>query len=101
MPGGFVDISTWDVRRDVWKGLGEVRVYWKWPRDERSGRWGLGSWAPASLVIHISSYSSEDIVGSRVPRVILFGAIPATILIIPKVPAEVPIVDPTSIDLVL
>nr|GEU66507.1 putative reverse transcriptase domain-containing protein [Tanacetum cinerariifolium] len=43
----------------------------------------------AASVIPISSDSSEDSVGSYVPRVILFGAIPA---IIPVVPAEVPIV---------
>nr|GEX30455.1 hypothetical protein [Tanacetum cinerariifolium] len=26
--------GTWGVGRDVWKGLGEVRVYWKWPGDK-------------------------------------------------------------------
>ncbi|GKF98294.1 hypothetical protein Tco_0297077, partial [Tanacetum coccineum] len=36
--------------------------------------------------ISISSYSSEESVGSRAPRVILFGAIPAIILVIPEVP---------------
>ncbi|GJY34778.1 hypothetical protein Tco_0419247, partial [Tanacetum coccineum] len=46
----------------------------------------------ANLVIPISSNSYEESVGSHVPRVILFGAIPAIILVIPEVPAEVPIV---------
>ncbi|GJV34100.1 hypothetical protein Tco_1394500 [Tanacetum coccineum] len=46
----------------------------------------------AALVIPISSNSSEESVGSYVPRVILFGAIPAIIPVIPYVPAEVPIV---------
>nr|GEU29124.1 hypothetical protein [Tanacetum cinerariifolium] len=46
----------------------------------------------AALVILISSNSSEESVGSHVPRVILFGAIPTIILVILKVPAEVPIV---------
>nr|GEV65352.1 reverse transcriptase domain-containing protein [Tanacetum cinerariifolium] len=36
--------------------------------------------------------SSEESVGSHVPRVILFDAIPAIISVIPVVPAEVPIV---------
>ncbi|GJU08722.1 putative reverse transcriptase domain-containing protein [Tanacetum coccineum] len=43
-------------------------------------------------VIPISSDSSEESVGSHVLRVILFGAIPAIILVIPVVPAEVSIV---------
>ncbi|GKD64469.1 hypothetical protein Tco_1306577 [Tanacetum coccineum] len=42
-------------------------------------------------VILISSYSSEESVGSHVLRVILFGTIPTSILVIPVVPAEVPI----------
>ncbi|GJZ54159.1 putative reverse transcriptase domain-containing protein [Tanacetum coccineum] len=46
----------------------------------------------AAPVIPISSDSSEESVGSHVPRVILFGAIPAIIPVIPEVPAEVPIV---------
>ncbi|GKC27504.1 hypothetical protein Tco_1034798, partial [Tanacetum coccineum] len=46
----------------------------------------------AALVIPISSNSSEESVGSYVPRVILFGVIPAIIPVIPEVPAEVPIV---------
>ncbi|GKA04486.1 hypothetical protein Tco_0683606 [Tanacetum coccineum] len=46
----------------------------------------------ASPVIPISSDSSEEIVGSHVPRVILFGPIPAIIPVIPEVPDEVPIV---------
>nr|GEZ30362.1 putative reverse transcriptase domain-containing protein [Tanacetum cinerariifolium] len=45
----------------------------------------------AAFVISISLYSSEDSVGSHVPRVILFGATPAIILVIHVVPAEVPI----------
>ncbi|GJY99463.1 reverse transcriptase domain-containing protein [Tanacetum coccineum] len=45
-----------------------------------------------AYVIPISSDSSEDSVGSHVPRVILFGAIPAIILVILVVPVEVPIV---------
>ncbi|GJT62013.1 hypothetical protein Tco_1005546 [Tanacetum coccineum] len=35
--------------------------------------------------------SSDESVGSHVPRVILFGTIPTSILVIPVVPAEVPI----------
>ncbi|GKE66773.1 hypothetical protein Tco_1520934, partial [Tanacetum coccineum] len=46
----------------------------------------------AALVIPISSNSSEESVGSYVLRVILFGAIPAIITVIPEVPAEVPII---------
>nr|GEV60228.1 reverse transcriptase domain-containing protein [Tanacetum cinerariifolium] len=46
----------------------------------------------AAPVIHISSDSSEESVGSHFPRVILFGAIPAIIHVIPVVPAEVLIV---------
>ncbi|GJZ65668.1 hypothetical protein Tco_0622364 [Tanacetum coccineum] len=47
-------------------------------------------------VISISSDSSDESVGSHVPRVILFGTIPTSILVIFVVPAEVPIapVDP-------
>ncbi|GJY92467.1 hypothetical protein Tco_0508249 [Tanacetum coccineum] len=45
----------------------------------------------ATLVIPISSDSSKESVGSHVPRVILFGTIPTSILVIPVVPAEVPI----------
>ncbi|GKE86526.1 hypothetical protein Tco_1560268, partial [Tanacetum coccineum] len=37
-------------------------------------------------IISISSDSSEENVGSHAPRVILFGAIPAIILVIPEVP---------------
>nr|GEX03766.1 reverse transcriptase domain-containing protein [Tanacetum cinerariifolium] len=40
----------------------------------------------AALVISISSVSSEECVGSYVPRLILFGAIPAIIFVIPEVP---------------
>ncbi|GKC90875.1 hypothetical protein Tco_1151524 [Tanacetum coccineum] len=40
----------------------------------------------AAPIISISSDSSEESVGSRAPRVILFGVIPAIILVIPKVP---------------
>ncbi|GJW44423.1 hypothetical protein Tco_0073222 [Tanacetum coccineum] len=43
-------------------------------------------------VIPVLSDSSEESVGSHVPRVILFGAIPAIIPVIPMVLAEVPIV---------
>ncbi|GJR97785.1 putative reverse transcriptase domain-containing protein [Tanacetum coccineum] len=46
----------------------------------------------AALVIPISLDSSEESVGSHVLRVILFGAIPAIILVILEVPTEVPIV---------
>ncbi|GJY49304.1 hypothetical protein Tco_0439260 [Tanacetum coccineum] len=42
-------------------------------------------------VIFISSDSSDKSVGSHVPRVIIFGTIPASILVIPVVPAEVSI----------
>ncbi|GJX13513.1 hypothetical protein Tco_0205271 [Tanacetum coccineum] len=40
----------------------------------------------AAPIISISSDSSEESVGSHAPRVILFGSIPAIILIIPEVP---------------
>ncbi|GJU65182.1 hypothetical protein Tco_1247017 [Tanacetum coccineum] len=57
---------------------------------------GLTDWYPSQVmanpIILISSDSSEDSVGSHVPRVILFGAIPAVIPVILVVPAEVPIV---------
>ncbi|GJZ06032.1 putative reverse transcriptase domain-containing protein [Tanacetum coccineum] len=46
----------------------------------------------AAFVIPISSDSCEDSVGSYVPRVILFGAIPLIIPVIPLIPVEVPIV---------
>ncbi|GJW83138.1 putative reverse transcriptase domain-containing protein [Tanacetum coccineum] len=46
----------------------------------------------AAPVIPISSDLSEESVGSHVSRVILFGVIPAIILVIPEAPAEVPIV---------
>ncbi|GKE59341.1 hypothetical protein Tco_1498526 [Tanacetum coccineum] len=46
----------------------------------------------AGTIIPISSDSSKDSVGSHLPRVILFGSIPAIIPVIPVVPAEVPIV---------
>ncbi|GJS72774.1 putative reverse transcriptase domain-containing protein [Tanacetum coccineum] len=46
----------------------------------------------AASVIPISSDSSEESVGSHVPRVILFGAIPGIILVIHVIPAQVPIV---------
>nr|GEY31323.1 hypothetical protein [Tanacetum cinerariifolium] len=42
----------------------------------------------AALVIPILSDSFEDIVGSHVPRVILFGVIPPIIPVIPEVPAD-------------
>ncbi|GJY29281.1 hypothetical protein Tco_0405048 [Tanacetum coccineum] len=47
-------------------------------------------------VISISSNSSEESVGSHAPRVILFGAIPAIIPVIPEVPVAPadPIVTP-------
>ncbi|GKE10730.1 hypothetical protein Tco_1414281, partial [Tanacetum coccineum] len=45
----------------------------------------------AALVISISSDSSDESVGSHVPRVILFGTIPTSILVILVVPAVVPI----------
>ncbi|GKF00526.1 hypothetical protein Tco_0023876, partial [Tanacetum coccineum] len=40
----------------------------------------------AAPIIFISSDSSEESVGSHAPRVILFGTIPAIILVIPEVP---------------
>ncbi|GKF24337.1 hypothetical protein Tco_0076659 [Tanacetum coccineum] len=43
-------------------------------------------------IIPISSDSSKESVGSHVPRVILFGTITTSILVIPVVLAEVPIV---------
>ncbi|GJY80060.1 putative reverse transcriptase domain-containing protein [Tanacetum coccineum] len=46
----------------------------------------------AAPVIPISSDSSKESVGSHVPRVILFGAIPAIIPVIRGIHAEVPIV---------
>ncbi|GKB18405.1 hypothetical protein Tco_0852328 [Tanacetum coccineum] len=46
----------------------------------------------AAFVIPISSDSSEDSVGSHVPRVILFSTIPAIIPVILVIPAKVPIV---------
>ncbi|GKF76365.1 hypothetical protein Tco_0225809, partial [Tanacetum coccineum] len=46
----------------------------------------------AASVIPILSDSSEESVGSHVPRVILFGAIPAIIPVIPVIPVEVLIV---------
>ncbi|GKA91788.1 hypothetical protein Tco_0813713 [Tanacetum coccineum] len=46
----------------------------------------------SALIIPILSYSSKESVGSHVPRVILFGAIPVVILVFPVLPAEVPIV---------
>nr|GEW11995.1 putative reverse transcriptase domain-containing protein [Tanacetum cinerariifolium] len=46
----------------------------------------------AASIIFISSDSFEESVGFRAPRVILFGAIPAIILVIPEVP--IVIVDP-------
>nr|GEX88066.1 reverse transcriptase domain-containing protein [Tanacetum cinerariifolium] len=45
----------------------------------------------AAHIISISSDSYKKSVGSHVPRVILFGAIPAIILVILEVPVEVPI----------
>ncbi|GJR62459.1 hypothetical protein Tco_1504621 [Tanacetum coccineum] len=63
-------------------------------------------------IISISSDSSEESVGSHAPRVILFGVIPAIILVIPEVPivsadpivtpevGAVPVVLPTGIPLV-
>ncbi|GKF69011.1 hypothetical protein Tco_0198690, partial [Tanacetum coccineum] len=71
----------------------------------------------AAPIISISSYSSEESVGSHPPRVILFGVIPAiipVILVIPEVPivptehivapevGAVPVVSPTGVlDLVV
>ncbi|GJV95472.1 probable alpha,alpha-trehalose-phosphate synthase [UDP-forming] 10 [Tanacetum coccineum] len=59
--------------------------------------WGIGFGlgfrvVMAAPVIPISSDSSEESVGSHVPRVILFGAIPAIIHVIHGIPAEVPII---------
>nr|GEV03607.1 hypothetical protein [Tanacetum cinerariifolium] len=45
-----------------------------------------------AIVIPISSNSSGETVGSHVPQVILFGTIHTSILVIPVVPIEVPIV---------
>ncbi|GKA70135.1 hypothetical protein Tco_0776199 [Tanacetum coccineum] len=50
------------------------------------------SYVMVASVIPILSDSSEESVGSHVPRVILFGAIPGIIPVIPVIPAEVPIV---------
>ncbi|GJS90411.1 hypothetical protein Tco_0773047 [Tanacetum coccineum] len=54
----------------------------------------------AAPIISISSDSFEESMGSHVLRVILFGAIPAIVPVIPEVPAEVPIVpdDPAPED---
>ncbi|GJX80001.1 hypothetical protein Tco_0328150 [Tanacetum coccineum] len=60
------------------------------PRTRIPSRTHLG--VTAASVIPISSDSSEESVGSYVPRVILFGVIPAIIPIIPVVPTEVPII---------
>ncbi|GKF84323.1 hypothetical protein Tco_0249221, partial [Tanacetum coccineum] len=43
----------------------------------------------AAPAISILSDSSEESVGSYVPRVILFGTIPTSIPVVPVVPAEV------------
>nr|GEW14772.1 hypothetical protein [Tanacetum cinerariifolium] len=51
----------------------------------------------AASVIPISSESSKESVGSHAPRVIFFGTIPNSILVIPVVPAEVPIAHADSI----
>ncbi|GJY12872.1 hypothetical protein Tco_0382181, partial [Tanacetum coccineum] len=50
----------------------------------------------AASIISISSDSSEEIVGSHAPRVILFGVIPAIIPVIPEVPIvpSDPIIEP-------
>ncbi|GJS90895.1 hypothetical protein Tco_0773531 [Tanacetum coccineum] len=44
-----------------------------------------------ALVISVSSDSSNESVGSSIPRVILFGSIPDVILVVPEIPSEVPI----------
>ncbi|GJX99222.1 hypothetical protein Tco_0356241, partial [Tanacetum coccineum] len=71
-------------------------------------RWGVTD-VMAAPIISISSDSSKESVGSHAPRVILFGAIPAIILVIlevPIVPADpivapevgaVPVVSPTGV----
>ncbi|GKD55719.1 hypothetical protein Tco_1289106, partial [Tanacetum coccineum] len=63
----------------------------------------------AAPIISILSYSSKESVGSHAPRVILFGAIPAIIPVIPEVPivptdliiasdvGAVPVVSPTGV----
>ncbi|GJS34250.1 retrotransposon protein, putative, ty3-gypsy subclass [Tanacetum coccineum] len=63
----------------------------------------------AAPIVSISSDSSEESVGSHAPRVILFGAIPAIIHVIPEVPivpadpivapevGAVPVVSPTRV----
>ncbi|GKC85369.1 hypothetical protein Tco_1141086 [Tanacetum coccineum] len=64
----------------------------------------------AAPIIPISSDSSEESVGSHVPRVILFGVIPAVFLVVPTkvpiVPADplvapkvgaVPVTSPTGV----
>ncbi|GKE64911.1 hypothetical protein Tco_1519072 [Tanacetum coccineum] len=48
--------------------------------------WGCDRLVMVAPVISISSDTSEESVGSHAPRVILFGAIPAIILVIPEVP---------------
>ncbi|GJT89058.1 hypothetical protein Tco_1070775 [Tanacetum coccineum] len=45
----------------------------------------------ASSVISISSDSSDESVGSSIPRVILFGSIPTMIPVVPEIPSEVPV----------
>ncbi|GKD86178.1 hypothetical protein Tco_1357332, partial [Tanacetum coccineum] len=45
----------------------------------------------AAHFISISSDSSDESMGSHVPRVNLFGTIPTSIPVIPVVPTEVPI----------
>ncbi|GJS91030.1 putative reverse transcriptase domain-containing protein [Tanacetum coccineum] len=45
----------------------------------------------AALVISISSDSSDEGVGSFIPRVILFGSIPDVIPVVSEIPSEVPI----------
>nr|GEX57439.1 hypothetical protein [Tanacetum cinerariifolium] len=73
--------GTWGVGRDVWKGLGEVRVYRKWPGDERctvgvkrAGKevglvragvrvWGLGRNSPWAVVDYTTGFV---IIGIRI-----------------------------------
>ncbi|GJY23671.1 hypothetical protein Tco_0397329 [Tanacetum coccineum] len=50
------------------------------------GRWLKLFKVMAAPIISILSYSSKESVGSHAPRVILFGAIPAIIPVIPEVP---------------
>ncbi|GKC06292.1 hypothetical protein Tco_0997902 [Tanacetum coccineum] len=82
------EMLEWDCTRMIdtccsWAYLLRVSLTARWPgRDAR----GLLLGVMAAPIISISSYSSEESVGSRDPQVILFGAIPVIILVIPEFP---------------